>query len=217
MYHGLYWCLLCLVNFDNFYFPRKKSPCFFKIEKFISMDVCFMALKKLLFIWYILFGRERIWGCFDWSGKNNKKEIKYLPWDAKPHIHPQADLIPEFVLPVYSKNVVKVVMGSIAPRTSSRNENKSPKEYFKLRSQRFVSDKIPRNFRLTIGRKKKSQNTRKHTIMSNSHSKQQKAESNSERLQILEQLNIQYDISNMFKEKKESSDSITKEKLIMQI
>lgn len=214
VYTDVFYVELLLITFI---FQEKKLPCFFKIEKFISMDVyTFMALKNLLFIRYMVFCRERIWGCFVWNGKKNKKEIKYLPWDAKPHIHPQADLVLEFVLPIYSKNLVKVVMGSIAPKTFSRNKSKSPKEYFKFRSQRFFSDKIPRNFRLTIGRKK-SQNTRKHTVMSNSHSKQQKAESNSERLQILEQLNIQYEILNMFKEMKESTDSMTKKKLIMQI
>lgn len=67
--------------------------------------------------------------CLSLSGvEKNKNELKCLPWNAKPHTHLQADLVPECILLVCSKNPVKVVICSITSKVSGRNESNSPKE-----------------------------------------------------------------------------------------
>ena len=67
----------------------------------------FMALKYLFAVSYLV--EEDIGdACLFLSGvEKTKKEIEYLFWDAKPHIHPQADLVPEFILLVWSKTQLK--------------------------------------------------------------------------------------------------------------
>lgn len=88
----------------------------------------FMALKSLFAISYLV---EEDTGdaCLFLSGvEKTKKERKCLLWDAKPHIHPQADLMPEFILLVCSKNPVKVAICSIASKVPGRNESKPLKE-----------------------------------------------------------------------------------------
>ena len=88
----------------------------------------FMALKNLFAVSYLV--EEDIGdACLFLSGvEKTKKEIEYLFWDAKPHIHPQADLVPEFILLVWSKNPVKVAICSIASKVPGINESKSLKE-----------------------------------------------------------------------------------------
>lgn len=113
---NIYWLcfqflLYILVYTDLFYnelisvtFCSRKISQFFWFESFFHMDgYTFMALKNLFAVSYLV---EKDIGdacLFLSGGKKTKKEIKGLLWDAKPHIHPQADLVPEFILLVCSK------------------------------------------------------------------------------------------------------------------
>lgn len=111
--------LCILANTDVFYvalvlitfFSKKNHSVSLRFESLLAWTCTLLWLC----MWYILSVEENGYACLSLEWKK-QKEIKCLPWDAKPHIRPQADLVPEFILPVYSINLVKVVMGSVAPR-----------------------------------------------------------------------------------------------------